>query len=81
MKVTVCLFAAVREIANASSLSMDLPMNSSAGAVLESLIHSFPALRAYRGYVRIAVNRQYVDETHRLRENDEVAVIPPVSGG
>ncbi len=81
MKVTVCLFAAVREMANTSVLTMELPVHAPASMVLESLMRSYPAIRAYQGYLRIAVNREYVGETHLLEENDEIAVIPPVSGG
>ena len=81
MKINVKLFAMTREIAKTSDLCLDVPPNSTAVAVLESLDRLFPALRPYHDHLRIAVNREYVDETHVLRENDEVAVIPPVSGG
>jgi len=81
MKINVKLFAVVREIARASELSVDLPAGSPAASVLESLLRSYPLLRPYEGYLRIAVNNDYVDGAHLLHENDEVAVIPPVSGG
>lgn len=81
MKINVKLFAMTREIAKTSELSIDIPDDSTALAALEIMYGSFPAMRSYHDHLRVAVNREYVGLSHVLRENDEVAVIPPVSGG
>ena len=60
---------------------LSLPRASVAGDVLTHLVASFPAMHELRQYIRVAVNESYVDNTFELHDGDEVAIIPPVSGG
>jgi molybdopterin converting factor small subunit len=48
---------------------------------MEGLVREFPVLDGYAPAIKIAVNRRYADEDAELHEGDEVACIPPVSGG
>jgi molybdopterin converting factor subunit 1 len=76
VRVTVRLFAALRERAGASHRELELPPGSTAGDVFAALgLGAEPQGLAY------AVNREYADRTAALADGDEVAVIPPVSGG
>ena len=76
MRVTVRLFAALRERAGASRRELELPPGATAGDVFAALgIGAEPQGLAY------AVNREYADRTAALSDGDEVALIPPVSGG
>ena len=81
MEVRVRCFAAVREIVGVSELVVDLPE----GATLNQLIHQlrcqFPRLGALTGSLLFSVNREYASTDKRLAVGDEVALIPPVSGG
>ena len=79
--VNVKLFAQVKEIAGSSERIVQLDDGSVAEDVLASLELQFPSLREFRRYVRLAVNQSYVSLDHSLRDGDEVAIIPPVSGG
>jgi molybdopterin synthase sulfur carrier subunit len=79
--VHVKLFAMIRDIVGADEKILPLPAGSPASAVLESLLQEYPRLREWKDYVRIAVNWDYVDGHHPIRDGDEVAIIPPVSGG
>jgi molybdopterin converting factor subunit 1 len=72
MLVTIRLFARLREIAGASELQRELP---------DALAAEFHALREYGSSVSVAVNEEYAGFATRLREGDEVAFLPPVSGG
>jgi molybdopterin converting factor subunit 1 len=45
------------------------------------LLEKFPSLQAHRGNIRLARNWEYADSETRFGGNDEVALIPPVSGG
>lgn len=76
MEVTVRLFAALRERAGSSSVSLDLPDGATVADALR-------ALEDVRGGVQcvLAVNREYAPEDQVLAAGDEVALIPPVSGG
>jgi molybdopterin converting factor subunit 1 len=76
MQVTVRLFATLRERAGASELTLDLPDGARVGdalAAVESLAADVPLV--------MAVNRDYADEETALDPGDELALIPPVSGG
>jgi molybdopterin synthase sulfur carrier subunit len=79
--VHVKLFAMIRDIVGADEKILPLPADSPASAVLESLLQDHPRLREWKDYVRIAVNWEYVDGHQPIRDGDEVAIIPPVSGG
>jgi MoaE-MoaD fusion protein len=76
MQVDVRLFAVLRERAGRDRLSLELPEGATVAAVLaelEAVIGAMPA--------RAAVNREYVPDDTILEAGDEVALIPPVSGG
>lgn len=81
MAVTLRFFAALRERAGASLVTRDLPSPMTVGDLWECLRRERPALGDYSGPVRFAVNQEYVDKETPLQDNDEVAFIPPVSGG
>ncbi len=81
MTVTVKLFAILRERAGASELWIELPPTATIAAAREALGERVPVLREYLGRVAWAVNRAYVTIETELHDGDELAVIPPVSGG
>ena len=81
MTITVKLFAILRERAQATELSLDLPPSATVAAAREALAARVPALRDYLPRVAWAVNREYAPIETELTEGDELAVIPPVSGG
>jgi MoaE-MoaD fusion protein len=76
MEVTVRLFAMLRERAGQPELTLDLPDGARVGdalAQLQGLAEGVPLV--------MAVNREYADEERVLDPGDELALIPPVSGG
>ena len=81
MKTTVRLFAILREKAGTSKLTLELPEHSTVADLLAAMETSFPNLSASAPHTMIAVNTEYVEKTHSLHDGDEVALIPPVSGG
>jgi MoaE-MoaD fusion protein len=82
MRVSVRLFAILRERAGSDSVELDLPDGATVADALVSLAER-PALgEALEGLpVRMAVNRDYADEDTPLGPGDELALVPPVSGG
>lgn len=80
MTVTVRLFASLRERVGASTLVRSLPEGATTGDLLAALQEDFPPLRT-SGRIALAVNSEYTDPRHALADGDEVALIPPVSGG
>lgn len=81
MNVRVLFFASLRERVKRSETSWSIGEGATVGALWTSLAGEFPAIEAMSGAVRFAVNREYVDRDHLLADGDEVAIIPPVSGG
>jgi len=80
MTVTILAFGIAKDIFGASTITVDLPGNSSAAdlkAVLEDL---YPRLKQIASYL-LAVNNEYAGDDLFITERDEIAVIPPVSGG
>ena len=81
MLVKVRLFARLREIAGQSELTLDVPGQADARAVWDDLARNIPALAPYGGSISCAVNEEYASFATVLHEGDEVAFLPPVSGG
>jgi molybdopterin synthase catalytic subunit len=76
MRVTVRLFAGLRERAGAGELTLELPPGARVADALREVSHLTDGLS-----VVMAVNRQYAEESQPLQAGDELALIPPVSGG
>jgi molybdopterin converting factor subunit 1 len=81
MRVTVRLFARLRELAGAGELQREVAENATVATVWEALTRDHPALAPYAASLSCAVNAEYSRMTARVRDGDEVAFLPPVSGG
>jgi len=81
MKVRVRCFAAAREIVGTGELVIDLPEGSTLMELVDQIRHRFPRLEGLAGSLLFSVNREYAPSDKRLVADDEVALIPPVSGG
>ena len=81
MLITIRLFARLREIARASELRRTLPDDATARTAWDLLVGEFPQLGDYATAVSCAVNEEYARMTTTLKEGDEIAFLPPVSGG
>ena len=81
MTVRVLLFAVLRDAAGTGELTLELSAGATATSAAESLLARFASLKAYLPRVAFAVNQQYVPPHTELHDGDELALIPPVSGG
>ncbi|GIW09958.1 MAG: molybdopterin synthase sulfur carrier subunit [Dehalococcoidia bacterium] len=81
MQVVVRLFASARDAVGTATLTLELPEGTTAGALFEQLVASYPALGRLARVARLAVNGAYAPAEMVLAPGDEVAVLPPVSGG
>ena len=79
--VTVKLFAVVAEAAGRRELSLSLPPGATVESAFVALAAEHPAAAGMRGSMRFAVNREFAEEDRPLADGDELALIPPVSGG
>jgi molybdopterin synthase catalytic subunit len=80
-RFTIKLFATLRERVHAAELTREFPDGTTVGEIWRRLVAEFPALAGYNNSVGFAVNQEYVDDSFKPRIGDEIALIPPVSGG
>jgi MoaE-MoaD fusion protein len=81
VRVRVRLFAIQRELAGTREVTLELPERGTIDDAWAALVERHPALAPGRSFVRFARNADYTDPTAELADGDELAVIPPVSGG
>jgi molybdopterin converting factor subunit 1 len=81
VRVTVRLFARLRDIAGAAELPRDVDPGATIGTVWQQLVREFPDLVGYERSISTAVNADYAHMDHAVHDGDEVAFLPPVSGG
>jgi len=81
MKVCVRFFASARERARCSESEREVATGTRVADLWNELCSEIPALADLTPAISFAVNREYVERTHALADGDEIALIPPVSGG
>ena len=82
MRITVRLFAILKDRAGGvGETTLELPQGTTVSAAVEQLVTRYPAIRSDCARTAFAVNRDYVKPDHPLADGDELALIPPVSGG
>jgi molybdopterin converting factor subunit 1 len=81
VRVTVKLFARLRDIAGAPEMARDVAPGATIGTVWRELASEFPELANYERSISTAVNADYAKMDRVLSDGDEVAFLPPVSGG
>jgi molybdopterin converting factor subunit 1 len=81
MRVTVQYFARLRELAGRSEWVCVLPEGATAGDAWHAGILAHPEVAALSGSVSCAINAEFASMTTTVRDGDEIAFLPPVSGG
>jgi molybdopterin synthase catalytic subunit len=79
--INVRLFARLSDIAGARETSLEIGEGLTAAEAYALLSQRFPGMSALADTVMFAVNAEYVQSNHPLHPGDELALIPPVSGG
>lgn len=79
--VKLLAFAAAQDLVGEAQADFALDREVSVPAFWELLVAAYPALLPHRGGLRLAINGTYAFEQDLIRCGDEVALIPPVSGG
>jgi MoaE-MoaD fusion protein len=81
LRVRIRLFAMQREAAGMRELRVEVPLGATVDDAWDAAVEAVPALAPGRSSLRFAVNGSYADPSTPLADGDEVACIPPVSGG
>ena len=80
MKVNVLAFGIAKDIFGGSSIDVEMIGQGTTGDLKQSLEERYPRLKQLASYM-VAVNNEYAEDEHVITERDEIAIIPPVSGG
>jgi len=81
MRVTIRLFARLRDLAGGGTLTRDVTGGATVDTVWQALAQEFPAIAPLRPSIAAAVNAEYAKFTTPVTDGDHVAFLPPVSGG
>ncbi len=81
MKVRLRTFARVRELLNGDPKPLDVAQDATVQSVWDSVAKDVAQLSSLRGALRFARNGEIVDPNAKLSDGDELAVLPPSSGG
>jgi molybdopterin synthase sulfur carrier subunit len=80
MHIKILTFGIAREICGGPSFQIELPEPTTAGELQQRLSEQFPRLADLASFL-LAVNEEFAETDTRIHAGDEVAIIPPVSGG
>jgi molybdopterin converting factor subunit 1 len=80
MQVRILAFGIARDILGGSQMTMELPKQASVGQLKEKLCDQYPDFQKLAS-LSIAVNTAYAEDNQLVQPEDELVIIPPVSGG
>ena len=80
MQTQVLLFGIVADLVGESSINLELKMDGTVSDFKKKLTETYPQLQNYNTYV-IDLNESYALDDTIVKDNDVIAIIPPVSGG
>jgi MoaE-MoaD fusion protein len=81
MRVRVLFFGMLKDVAGSSGEDAEFPEGTSLRGVFDAYAARYPSLRAYAGSIVLARNQEFAPPASAVAEGDEVAFLPPVSGG
>ena len=80
MHINILTFGIAREICGGSTLRLELPDHATAGELKQLLTEQYPRLGGLNSFL-LAINEEFAQSETLLNASDEIAIIPPVSGG
>ena len=81
MRIHVRLFAILKDRAGVGRIELDMPLETSVAGAVQAVGEKFPQIQSLLNQAASALNCEYVPAITMLNDGDELALIPPVSGG
>ena len=81
MSIRILFFASIADVTGKREMALEMPASADVAAIYARLVQEFPGLEARRASVLCAINFEFARPDSPVRDGDEVAFFPPVSGG
>ncbi len=81
VNITILYFAFIKELTGVKADTMKLPYGSTIQNLLTNILNIYPQINSLIKSVKVSVNYKVVDKNTILKDGDEVALLPPISGG
>jgi len=80
MTIDIIFFGITRDYTGSRNLKFDFPQHASVKLIRSTMEEKYPSLKGLKRYA-IAVNNEYAGDDLIIQDGDEIAILPPVSGG
>jgi len=79
--VKVLFFASLKDITGVSGSDLELDENADVESLKVEVTSMYPKLKPFMSFVKIAINQEFAEANSVIKNGDELAILPPVSGG
>jgi molybdopterin converting factor small subunit len=81
MRTTVQFFSQLKEIVGTGEITIDLPGAVTVADLFARLYLTYPVLEKWDRNILVGTGMEFVERTHVIQPNDQIAIMPPVQGG